>query len=180
MRPARWELPNTYRSYRGRPLEPVGTAGRAARRPHRSRWSVGASSPRIPGARLWVIPGAGHLVPEDQPAELTAALFEFLHDLPGSASANDHSQTRLSAAAGANSRTSERSSTLDPSEVRFGAVGEVQRVGPQPFSYGRGSISSGRPTAMSYGPVVPGPTSVRCRRSRRAGMEGVSRGRIAR
>jgi pimeloyl-ACP methyl ester carboxylesterase len=37
---------------------------------------------RIPGARLRVIPGAGHLVPEDQPAELTAALFEFLHDLP--------------------------------------------------------------------------------------------------
>jgi pimeloyl-ACP methyl ester carboxylesterase len=38
---------------------------------------------RIPGARLHVIPGAGHLVPEDQPAELTAALFEFLHDVPG-------------------------------------------------------------------------------------------------
>jgi pimeloyl-ACP methyl ester carboxylesterase len=37
---------------------------------------------RIPGARLRIIPGAGHLVPEDQPAELTAALFEFLHDLP--------------------------------------------------------------------------------------------------
>jgi pimeloyl-ACP methyl ester carboxylesterase len=38
---------------------------------------------RIPGARLRVIPGAGHLVPEDQPAELTAALFEFLYDVPG-------------------------------------------------------------------------------------------------
>jgi pimeloyl-ACP methyl ester carboxylesterase len=37
---------------------------------------------RIPGAQLRVIPGAGHLVPEDRPAELTAALFEFLHDLP--------------------------------------------------------------------------------------------------
>jgi pimeloyl-ACP methyl ester carboxylesterase len=36
---------------------------------------------RIPGARLQVIPRAGHLVPEDQPAELTGALFEFLHDL---------------------------------------------------------------------------------------------------
>jgi pimeloyl-ACP methyl ester carboxylesterase len=36
---------------------------------------------RIPGARLRIIPGAGHLVPEDQPAELTAALLEFLHDL---------------------------------------------------------------------------------------------------
>src|SRR5688500_7306318 len=105
MRPARWELPNTYRSYRGRPLEPVGTAGRAARRPRRYRWSAGASSPRIPGARLWVIPGAGHLVPEDQRAELTAAL-EFLHDLPGSASANDHWLKRLSAAAGANRGTS--------------------------------------------------------------------------
>jgi pimeloyl-ACP methyl ester carboxylesterase len=37
---------------------------------------------RIPGARLRVIPDAGHLVPEDQPVELTVALFEFLHDLP--------------------------------------------------------------------------------------------------
>jgi pimeloyl-ACP methyl ester carboxylesterase len=36
---------------------------------------------RIPGAQLRVIPGAGHLVHEDRPAELTAALFEFLHDL---------------------------------------------------------------------------------------------------
>jgi pimeloyl-ACP methyl ester carboxylesterase len=35
---------------------------------------------RIPGARLRVIPGAGHLVHEDRPAELTAALVEFLHD----------------------------------------------------------------------------------------------------
>lgn len=35
----------------------------------------------IPGARLRVVPRAGHLVPEDQPAELTAALFEFLYDL---------------------------------------------------------------------------------------------------
>jgi pimeloyl-ACP methyl ester carboxylesterase len=32
----------------------------------------------IPGARLHVIPGAGHLVHEDRPAELTAALLEFL------------------------------------------------------------------------------------------------------
>jgi pimeloyl-ACP methyl ester carboxylesterase len=37
---------------------------------------------RIPDARLRIIPDAGHLVPEDQPAELTAALLEFLHDLP--------------------------------------------------------------------------------------------------
>jgi pimeloyl-ACP methyl ester carboxylesterase len=37
---------------------------------------------RIPGARLRVIPEAGHLAPVDQPAELTAALLEFLHDLP--------------------------------------------------------------------------------------------------
>lgn len=35
---------------------------------------------RIPGAQLQVIPGAGHLVPEDRPAELTAALLEFLGD----------------------------------------------------------------------------------------------------
>jgi pimeloyl-ACP methyl ester carboxylesterase len=37
---------------------------------------------RIPGAQLRVIPGAGHLVHEDQPAELTAALFEFLNGSP--------------------------------------------------------------------------------------------------
>lgn len=36
---------------------------------------------RIPGARLTTIPGAGHLVQEDAPAELTAALLAFLHDL---------------------------------------------------------------------------------------------------
>jgi pimeloyl-ACP methyl ester carboxylesterase len=36
---------------------------------------------RIPRAQLRVIPGAGHLVHEDRPAELTAALFEFLHEL---------------------------------------------------------------------------------------------------
>lgn len=35
---------------------------------------------RIPGARLRIIPRAGHLVPEDQPAELTGTLFEFLAD----------------------------------------------------------------------------------------------------
>lgn len=33
---------------------------------------------RIPGARLEPIPGAGHLVQEDAPAELTAALLDFL------------------------------------------------------------------------------------------------------
>ncbi|MEU3709561.1 alpha/beta fold hydrolase [Streptomyces catenulae] len=33
---------------------------------------------RIPGARLRLIEGAGHLVQEDAPAELTAALMEFL------------------------------------------------------------------------------------------------------
>lgn len=33
---------------------------------------------RIPGARLEPIPGAGHLVQEDAPAELTAALIAFL------------------------------------------------------------------------------------------------------
>jgi pimeloyl-ACP methyl ester carboxylesterase len=36
---------------------------------------------RIPGARLRILPGAGHLVQEDRPAELTAALLAFLHDL---------------------------------------------------------------------------------------------------
>ncbi|GAA3738053.1 pimeloyl-ACP methyl ester carboxylesterase [Spinactinospora alkalitolerans] len=36
---------------------------------------------RIPGARLHTIPGAGHLVHEDGPAELAAALLAFLHDL---------------------------------------------------------------------------------------------------
>jgi pimeloyl-ACP methyl ester carboxylesterase len=43
---------------------------------------------RIPGARLQVLPGAGHLVPEDRPAELTAALLEFVSDdvRPGSPS----------------------------------------------------------------------------------------------
>jgi pimeloyl-ACP methyl ester carboxylesterase len=42
----------------------------------------------VPGAQLRVIPGAGHLVQEDRPAELTAALVEFLGaDLrPGSPS----------------------------------------------------------------------------------------------
>ncbi|OZM80042.1 alpha/beta fold hydrolase [Pseudonocardia sp. MH-G8] len=35
---------------------------------------------RIPGARLRIIPGAGHLVQEDRPAELTAALSEFLRE----------------------------------------------------------------------------------------------------
>jgi pimeloyl-ACP methyl ester carboxylesterase len=33
---------------------------------------------RIPEAELTVIPGAGHLVHEDKPSELTAALFEFV------------------------------------------------------------------------------------------------------
>lgn len=36
---------------------------------------------RIPGARLTTIPGAGHLVQEEAPAELAAALLDFLHDL---------------------------------------------------------------------------------------------------
>lgn len=36
---------------------------------------------RIPGARLRILPGAGHLVQEDRPAELTAALLAFLHDV---------------------------------------------------------------------------------------------------
>lgn len=36
---------------------------------------------RIPGARFRAIPGAGHLAQEDRPAELTAALLAFLHDL---------------------------------------------------------------------------------------------------
>jgi pimeloyl-ACP methyl ester carboxylesterase len=35
----------------------------------------------VPGARLRTVPGAGHLLPEDKPAELTAALLAFLHDL---------------------------------------------------------------------------------------------------
>jgi pimeloyl-ACP methyl ester carboxylesterase len=33
---------------------------------------------RIPGARLQVTPDAGHLIPEDNPTELTAALLDFL------------------------------------------------------------------------------------------------------
>ncbi|OEV05030.1 alpha/beta hydrolase [Streptomyces nanshensis] len=37
---------------------------------------------RIPAARLSVIPGAGHLLPEDKPAELATELFAFLHE-PG-------------------------------------------------------------------------------------------------
>ena len=36
---------------------------------------------RIPGARLEPVPGAGHLVQEDAPAELTAALLTFLTDV---------------------------------------------------------------------------------------------------
>jgi pimeloyl-ACP methyl ester carboxylesterase len=36
---------------------------------------------RIPGATLHVIPGAGHLVQEDAPAELAATLFAFLKGL---------------------------------------------------------------------------------------------------
>jgi pimeloyl-ACP methyl ester carboxylesterase len=35
---------------------------------------------RIPGAQLRLIPGAGHLVQEDAPAELTEALIDFLHE----------------------------------------------------------------------------------------------------
>ncbi|NEC09507.1 alpha/beta fold hydrolase [Streptomyces sp. SID7909] len=35
----------------------------------------------LPGARLRIIPGSGHLVQEDAPAELLAALWEFLHDM---------------------------------------------------------------------------------------------------
>ncbi|MFF5499311.1 alpha/beta fold hydrolase [Streptomyces aquilus] len=34
---------------------------------------------RVPGARLELIPGAGHLVQEDAPAQLTAALLAFLN-----------------------------------------------------------------------------------------------------
>lgn len=37
----------------------------------------------IPGARLRLIPGAGHLVQEDAPAELTAAVLAFLHGWDG-------------------------------------------------------------------------------------------------
>jgi pimeloyl-ACP methyl ester carboxylesterase len=37
---------------------------------------------RIPGARLQTVPGAGHLIQEDRPAELTAALLTFLQDRP--------------------------------------------------------------------------------------------------
>lgn len=36
---------------------------------------------RIPDARLETLPCAGHLVQEDSPAELTAVLLAFLHDL---------------------------------------------------------------------------------------------------
>ncbi|MFT2018898.1 alpha/beta fold hydrolase [Streptomyces sp. 796.1] len=36
---------------------------------------------RIPGARLRLVEGAGHLVQEDAPAELTGALTEFLHEV---------------------------------------------------------------------------------------------------
>ncbi|MEU8991114.1 alpha/beta hydrolase [Streptomyces sp. NPDC048558] len=38
---------------------------------------------RIPGARLEPIAGAGHLVQEDAPAELTAVLMAFLHEQTG-------------------------------------------------------------------------------------------------
>lgn len=38
---------------------------------------------RIPGARLHLVSGAGHLIQEDAPAELTAVLAEFLRDLTG-------------------------------------------------------------------------------------------------
>ncbi|WP_345433221.1 alpha/beta fold hydrolase [Actinoallomurus vinaceus] len=38
---------------------------------------------RIPGARLQLVSGAGHLIQEDAPAELTAALAGFLRDLAG-------------------------------------------------------------------------------------------------
>ncbi|RXS65314.1 alpha/beta hydrolase [Streptomyces sp. TM32] len=39
---------------------------------------------RIPGSRLRLIEGAGHLVQEDAPAELTATLGEFLREVSGS------------------------------------------------------------------------------------------------
>jgi pimeloyl-ACP methyl ester carboxylesterase len=35
---------------------------------------------RIPAAKLHLLSGAGHLVQEDSPAELTAALLSFLTD----------------------------------------------------------------------------------------------------
>lgn len=38
---------------------------------------------RVPGARLELIGGAGHLVQEDAPGELTALIAEFLAELPG-------------------------------------------------------------------------------------------------
>jgi pimeloyl-ACP methyl ester carboxylesterase len=44
--------------------------------PERGRELVGL----VPGARLEPIEGAGHLVQEDAPAELTAALLAFLRD----------------------------------------------------------------------------------------------------
>jgi len=36
----------------------------------------------IPGARLEVIPGAGHLPPLEAPAEVNALLLDFLKSLP--------------------------------------------------------------------------------------------------
>lgn len=42
--------------------------------PERGRELAG----RIPGARLHVVPGAGHLIQEDRPAELATELFAFL------------------------------------------------------------------------------------------------------
>ncbi|UCM91048.1 alpha/beta fold hydrolase [Streptomyces marincola] len=44
---------------------------------------------RIPGARLRLLPGAGHLAPVDAAAELATALFAFLHDVHGPHPPND-------------------------------------------------------------------------------------------
>lgn len=42
---------------------------------------------RIPGARLHLVPGAGHLIQEDRPAELTATLLAFLQEGDGTGEA---------------------------------------------------------------------------------------------
>ena len=41
-----------------------------------------AMAEAIPGARVVVIPGAGHVPPLERPAATTQALLEFLHAIP--------------------------------------------------------------------------------------------------
>jgi len=42
-----------------------------------------AAAAIMPGAKLLIVPAAGHLVPLEQPEVFNAAVLEFLRELPG-------------------------------------------------------------------------------------------------